>query len=142
MKKKKQWVSLFLAAALVAQSALPVSAAQAGYGEMSITQEEVQSRAAEAVRTWLSEEEYGTQGVTIAGNEAEPYKVSAEDLNLFEGLGSATMTATFKTSASGIQALFAVNGRSEPSSTNNYISLYVKNSSFLCRTLFQYKYIF
>lgn len=129
MKKKKQWVSLFLAAALVAQSALPVSAAQAGYGEMSITQEEVQSRAAEAVRTWLSEEEYGTQGVTIAGNEAEPYKVSAEDLNLFEGLGSATMTATFKTSASGIQALFAVNGRSEPSSTNNYISLYVNGST-------------
>lgn len=114
---KKKVLVMFLAATMLSQTVLPAMAGTVG-GEMQET-----AVTAQADAETINCKEFLTDGRIFEGKETSRVEASAEELDFVKGLGSGTITATFKTSDTGLQALTAMNGSEH---TNHYISLYIR----------------
>lgn len=107
---KRKVLSLLVVMAMLLGVAMPAFAT-----EEDATQE-IQCK------TYLTEEAVfdGTVGTRVS--------VPSEDVSFWNGLGSATWTATFKTSSTSLQSLMVING---PDDDRNYISFYLNSGNRL-----------
>ena len=120
--KKKKLLAFLLAAAMVCQSGLVAFAQEpAGTGAAEITAQTDETAEEPACKTYLEEER------TYAGI-GDRYAIPEEDVEFVKGLGSATITVSFKTGESGLMSLAAVNSTAH---TNSYFTLYVNNGNTL-----------
>ena len=120
--KKKKLLAFLLAAAMVCQSGLVAFAQEpAGTGAAEITAQTDETAEEPACKTYLEEER------TYAGI-GDRYAIPEEDVEFVKGLGSATITVSFKTAESGLMSLAAVNSTAH---TNSYFTLYVNNGNTL-----------
>jgi len=115
--KKKKLLAFLLAAAMVCQSGLVAFAQEPA----EITAQTDETAEEPACKTYLEEER------TYAGI-GDRYAIPEEDVEFVKGLGSATITVSFKTAESGLMSLAAVNSTAH---TNSYFTLYVNNGNTL-----------
>lgn len=114
---KKKWITCILAAALVCQSSMPVMAVESGPAAGQRVGSALSRAEESSIKTYLSEE---------TSFDAAAQELPEEDLEFFQDLGSGTITVSFKTVSTSLQALLALNGSDNAA---NYMSLYIMNGN-------------
>lgn len=114
---KKKIVAALLALAMVVQGGMPVFARDEGAERIETT--------TDAETTKILCKEYLNEEQKIQGIE-QRFAIPEKDVSFIKGLGSGTITLSFKTGSTNLQALAAINGSGH---TNNYMSLYISGGN-------------
>lgn len=114
---KKKIVAALLALTMVTQGAMPVFAQEESAGRVETT--------VDAETTKILCKEYLSEEKQIQGIE-QRFSIPQEDVAFVKGLGSGTITLSFKTGSTNLQALAAINGSTH---TNHYMSLYISGGN-------------
>lgn len=116
---KKKIVAAFLALSMVTQMTIPVFAQSEGRNEIETVAN------AEHEKTEILCKEYLSEEKQIQGIE-QRFSIPQEDVAFVKNLESGTITLSFKTSSTNLQALAAINGSDH---ANHYMSLYISGGN-------------
>ena len=114
---KKKIVAALLVLTMVTQGAMPVFAQDESAGRVETTVD------AETIKILCKE--YLSEEKQIQGIE-QRFSIPQEDVAFVKGLGSGTITLSFKTGSTNLQVLAAINGSTH---TNHYMSLYISGGN-------------
>lgn len=114
---KKKIMAVLLALAMVTQGAMPVFAQNEGAEGIET--------AADAETAKILCKEYLSEEQQIQGID-QRFEIPQEDVSFVNDLGSGTITLSFKTGSTNLQALAAINGDKH---ANHYMSLYISGGN-------------
>ena len=114
---KKKIMAVLLALAMVTQGAMPVFAQNEGAEGIET--------AADAETAKILCKEYLSEEQQIQGID-QRFEIPQEDVSFVNDLGSGTITLSFKTGSTNLQALAAINGDKH---ANHYVSLYISGGN-------------
>ena len=114
---KKKIVAALLVLTMVMQGAMPVFAQDESAGRVETT--------VDTETTKILCKEYLSEEKQIQGIE-QRFSIPQEDVAFVKGLGSGTITLSFRTGSTNLQALAAINGSTH---TNHYMSLYISGGN-------------
>ena len=114
---KKKIVAALLVLTMVMQGAMPVLAQDESAGRVETT--------VDTETTKILCKEYLSEEKQIQGIE-QRFSIPQEDVAFVKGLGSGTITLSFRTGSTNLQALAAINGSTH---TNHYMSLYISGGN-------------
>ena len=115
---KKKIMAVLLALAMVTQGAMPVFAQNEGAEGIETAADDERSEQI-LCKEYLSEEQQ-IQGID------QRFEIPQEDVSFVNDLGSGTITLSFKTGSTNLQALAAINGDKH---ANHYMSLYISGGN-------------